>query len=93
MKCRACWSDKAYVRTVKGWRRVALAVLLLVPLKCHHCYHKFSVPWLLTWGKQLTPPPLRVAPDAMATQPTLSRRHSSGVMSALHEADSARKVA
>jgi hypothetical protein len=62
MKCRSCWADKAYVRPVKGWKGLLLKCLWMVPLKCHHCYHKFSVPWLLTLGKPLTPPALRVAP-------------------------------
>ena len=69
MKCRACWSDKAYVRPVKGWKGIALKCLTLVPLKCHHCYHKFSVPWMLTLGKHVTPPPLRVAEGTEATEP------------------------
>jgi len=90
MKCRACWSDKAYVRTVKGWRGIALSALMLVPLKCHHCYHKFSVPWPLTLGKQLTPPPLRVAPETAGSQPAGNRRHA---MPNMQAADSARKVA
>jgi len=61
MKCRACWADKAFVRQVQGWRALLQKCFLLTPLKCHHCYHKFSVPSILTIGKQLTPPPLRIA--------------------------------
>lgn len=61
MKCRACWADKAFVREVRGWRGVLLKCFLLTPLKCHHCYHKFTVPWLLTLGKPLSPPSLRIA--------------------------------
>ncbi|HEX4142112.1 MAG TPA: hypothetical protein VHY91_01070 [Pirellulales bacterium] len=56
MKCRACWTDKAYLRDVSGWRGVLHSWLGMVPLKCHHCYHKFSVPWFSTIGKRLTPP-------------------------------------
>lgn len=92
MKCRACWSDKAYVRTVRGWRRAALSTFLLVPLKCHHCYHKFSVPWVFTWGKQLTPPPLRVAPETAGTQPAAGRHHEHA-RPVLYTAETARKVA
>ena len=62
MKCRACWAEKAYVRQVSGWKGWLMAGLLLVPLKCHHCYHKFTVHWLFTLGKRLTPPPLHVTP-------------------------------
>lgn len=56
MKCRRCWSDKAYLRTVPGWRGLLLRCLLLAPMRCHHCYEKFTVPWILTLGKQVHPP-------------------------------------
>jgi hypothetical protein len=61
MKCNACSSDQAFVRVERGWKKLLLRCLALVPLKCQHCYHKFSVPWLLTLGKVVTPPALRVA--------------------------------
>jgi hypothetical protein len=55
MKCPACWAETAYERSVTSWRERALICLLLVPMKCHHCFHKFAVARLLTIGKQLTP--------------------------------------
>ena len=61
MKCRACWTEKAYVRPTQGWREVALTWLGLVPLKCHHCYHRFWLPRPLTVGKQLVPPARKAA--------------------------------
>ena len=75
MKCRACWTDKAYKREVSGWRGTAYSWLGMVPLKCHHCYHKFTVPWFLTIGKRLTPPvmKIRLAPAAdMDQQPLVT---------------------
>jgi hypothetical protein len=60
MKCPRCWTEKAYLRTVRGWKRVLFACLLLRPLRCHHCYHRFWVPWVVTLGKQVTPPGLRI---------------------------------
>jgi hypothetical protein len=67
MKCRACWTDKAYIRDVSGWRGILHRWLGMVPLKCHHCYHKFSVPWFATFGKRLTPPAIVTRPaPAMA---------------------------
>ncbi len=57
MKCYSCWAEKAYIRQVKGWRGLVLSCLMRVPLKCHHCYHKFTVSWFSTLGKQLTAPP------------------------------------
>jgi hypothetical protein len=62
MKCRACWTDKAYLRDVSGWRGTLHSWLGMVPLKCHHCYHKFSVPWFSTIGKRLTPPAIVARP-------------------------------
>jgi hypothetical protein len=60
MKCRACWTDKAFIRDVSGWRGFLHSWLGIVPLKCHHCYHKFSVPWFSTIGKRLTPPAMTI---------------------------------
>lgn len=53
MKCPHCWTEKAYLREVKGWKGVFLAWLLLVPMQCHHCYHEFTVFWIWTLGKQI----------------------------------------
>ena len=74
MKCRACWTDKAYVREVRGWGGTVYSWLGMVPLKCHHCYHRFTVPWFLTIGKRLTPPVLktRLAPATASGQHSLS---------------------
>ena len=57
MKCPQCWSEKAYLQPVAGWRRNILSMLLFVPLKCHHCYHTFTVTWFSTLGQTLEPPP------------------------------------
>jgi hypothetical protein len=61
MKCRACWTDKAYERPATTWREIAMTWLGFVPLKCQHCYHKFSVLRVLTIGQQLTPVPRKTA--------------------------------
>jgi len=74
MKCRACWAEKAYVRQVSGWKGWLLSCLCLVPLKCHHCYHKFSVPWFFTFGKRLTPPAARALPKMSAADTARDRR-------------------
>jgi len=75
MKCPACWAEKAYVRKVKGYKGTLLKCLFIVPLRCHHCYHEFSVPWLMTIGKRTDPPTLRVAstPAPRATVPHARR--------------------
>lgn len=62
MKCPKCWTEKAYLRPVKGWMGMLLSCLLLVPLKCHHCYHKFCVFWFFTLGQRLEPPTMQVTP-------------------------------
>jgi hypothetical protein len=85
MKCRACWADKAYIREIKGWRGSAMSWLGVVPLKCHHCYHKFSVPWFLTIGKQLTPPVLRgTVPRSVTPKPA----HATGAVKLTSAGDS-----
>jgi hypothetical protein len=67
MKCPACWAEKAYHRRVKGWKGVLLKCLSLVPMQCHHCFHKFTVPWLMTIGKPVTPPKLiPMSPEHLA---------------------------
>ena len=71
MKCPACWADKAYVRQVTPVRHAILSCLFLVPLRCHHCYHKFTVPRLLTIGKRLIPPVLK-APQHTPSYPGIA---------------------
>ena len=67
MKCPQCWAEKAYVRQVKGWKGTLLTCLLLRPMKCNHCYHKFVVSWFSTIGKQIHPLPLRIAPETRSS--------------------------
>ncbi len=66
MKCPRCWTEKAYLRRVSGWRRALLACLLLRPMKCQHYYFQFVVPWLCTLGKQVIAPVPRAAPSKRA---------------------------
>lgn len=75
MKCPHCWADKAYLRPVRGWKDFVLHCLLLRPLQCRHCYHKFIVPWILTIGKKIAPPPSRSAAPAGANQLSYAARH------------------
>ena len=62
MKCPECWTEKAYVRQTKGWKGALLKTAMLLPMKCQHCYHRFYAFRLLTIGKRLHPPVLRVTP-------------------------------
>jgi hypothetical protein len=75
MKCPRCWTDKAYVRPVSVWKDALLSCLFLVPMKCQHCYHKFTIPWLFTIGKQIRPPVLRIAPVSRDVGPSFAARH------------------
>ena len=75
MKCPRCWANKAYLYPVPGWKKVLLACLLVRPLKCRHCYHKFWVPLLFTIGKQVTPPRLRARAVRPATGASYAARH------------------
>ena len=73
MKCPVCWTEKVYLRIVKGWKaRLLLSVRLAVPMRCHHCYHRFWAPWFLTIGKQLQPPE-KIAPTEELTRPFAAR--------------------
>jgi hypothetical protein len=64
MKCPRCWTDKACLRPVSRTKRLLLRAVLLVPMKCQHCYHKFVVSWFSTVGKAIHPPMLRIAPTS-----------------------------
>ena len=57
MKCPACWAEKAYRRKAKSkMDRVLAAFRIVMPMKCHHCYHLFNVFWLRTFGQQTQEP-------------------------------------
>ena len=75
MKCPRCWSEKAYVQKVTGWRSLLLPCLLLVPMRCHHCFEEFAISWFKTWGQQLTPPPLRTVGTMPPARPSYAARH------------------
>ncbi len=75
MKCPSCWADKAYRRQGNGWTDTLLAFLLMVPMKCHHCYHRFHVFWPLTIGKRTTPPVLRNSHAIEAAGASYAARH------------------
>jgi len=75
MKCPRCWTDKAYVRTVGGSQQLLLRCALRVPMKCQHCYHKFTVSWFATIGQQIRPPTLRIAPITRGSRPSYAARH------------------
>jgi hypothetical protein len=70
MKCPRCWAHKAYARHVGGWKGVLMDCLLLQPMKCHHCYHKFIVPWFFTFGKEVRPPQSRSRRTAPSLPPS-----------------------
>lgn len=60
MKCPRCWTDKAYLRTSRGWLEALLGCLAFRPMRCTHCFHTFMVHWLFTIGQRVDPPVLRV---------------------------------
>ena len=79
MKCRFCWASKAYRRTnVRGWERILTACLLLVPVRCHHCYQKFYVPWFVTWGVDIEAPPRPETPYEAKQLSLAARRQMAG---------------
>ena len=49
--------------------------LLLRPMKCHHCYHKFVVSWFCTLGQQVRAPELTIAPIMRNAGPSYAALH------------------
>lgn len=47
-----------------------MAATFRVPMKCHHCYHKFSTWWFFTLGQQIEPPQKQVSPNARPAGPS-----------------------
>ncbi len=76
MKCPRCWTDKAYLRPVAGWQGVLFHLALLRPMMCQHCWHKFLAFWPLTWGKQVRPPKLRIAPVSRSARTSLAAQQT-----------------
>lgn len=71
MKCPKCWAYEAYTHHARGgWKELLLSCLLLIPMKCQHCFHKFYAFWPFTLGQQMAPPTLRVS---KAAGPSLAR--------------------
>ncbi len=68
MKCPKCWTEKAYRHQRRGWPATLMACVLLIPMKCHHCYHKFYASWFSTLGQQVQPP------EPLARRTETSRR-------------------
>jgi hypothetical protein len=91
MKCPCCWAEEAYVRRVPRWKRILLACALLRPMKCHHCYHKFSVFWFFTLGKQVTPPTLPFVRRHRGVGPSYAARHFAAARSKTGRGDSQRE--
>ena len=57
VKCPVCWAEKAYRREAKSKMvRMLAAFRIVMPMKCHHCYHLFNVHWLRTLGQQTQQP-------------------------------------
>lgn len=56
MQCPRCWSARLHVRHVGIGRRILLGLALLVPIRCEHCFHKFTVSWFSTFGGRIGPP-------------------------------------
>jgi len=75
MKCPCCWAEKVTFRQVKRWKRILLACLLLRPMKCNHCYHRFVASWFLTIGKEYKRPSLRVAPGSRPSGTASAAEH------------------
>jgi len=91
MKCPVCWADKAYLRPMEGWKDRLLACLMLVPMQCHHCYHKYRLFWFQTLGKPVVPP-LRIAPATRASRLSHAARQQPVQPQTLHPQTPSRRA-
>jgi hypothetical protein len=85
MKCPVCWAERAYIRRTHGWKDWLMTWLLFVPMKCHHCYHRFYVWWFFTIGKQTSPPTLRISPGTYREGPSTPEELRAGGPARLKE--------
>lgn len=59
MKCPNCWSPKLKVGKVGLVHKFLATCLLMVPLNCCHCFHRFHVPLLTYLWKGIEKKPTR----------------------------------
>lgn len=59
MKCPNCWSPKLKAGEVGFVHKFLAACLLMVPLKCRHCFHRFHSPLLTYLWKGIEQKPAR----------------------------------
>ena len=80
MKCPACWAEKAFRRPIRTFADRLLQCLTIVPMRCHHCYHRFRVSRLLTLGQCADPPPKhprwKSLDESRVQSPDDSQRHA-----------------
>jgi hypothetical protein len=76
MKCPRCWAPKAYARHVGGWKGLFMDCLFIQPMKCHHCFHKYVIPWFLVLGKDVRPPTAGHSKSAARGARGARRKHS-----------------
>ena len=88
MKCPVCWSPKAYARRVEGLRGILLSCLLIVPMKCHHCFHRFCVFRLFTLGQSIKAPSTRIAPLSRFAGPSHAAKQYAASQARAKEAES-----
>lgn len=89
MKCPRCWADKAYLYQVPRWKRVLLACLLLLPMKCHHCYHKFNVLVFSAIGRQVKRRPAQATPTILPIRRSHASQHYAALRAGEAESDNA----
>ena len=90
MKCPRCWAEKAYMRKATGFQGLLLSCALLVPMKCHHCYHKFVLSWFFTIREQIDPPQPRILPMSRAIRSANAQRHGADNRTDKHQRKSGR---
>lgn len=59
MKCPVCWSEKAYQRRTLELKDQVLSMFFMVPMRCHHCFHRFYISRLRAISEDIAAPERR----------------------------------
>lgn len=56
MRCPRCQTEKAYLRDLPTWAVFLSAMCFVLPMRCHHCFHRFLTPLFRAIGNEIAAP-------------------------------------